>query len=79
MTVVDFTVRDGNFADVQISGDFFLYPDEALWQLAVALEGVPADLSPEKLAERLQAALANCELLGSSPAAIAEAVRRGLT
>jgi len=78
LTVVDFTVRDGKLVDVQISGDFFLYPDEALTRLAAALEGVAADLSIELLILRLQAALAADEMLGSSPAAIAEAVRRGL-
>ena len=27
---VDFDVRDGGLRDVVVSGDFFLYPDEAL-------------------------------------------------
>jgi lipoate---protein ligase len=38
----DFEIRDGRFAGVSISGDFFCYPPHAIQLLQAGLEGVPA-------------------------------------
>ena len=76
LVVADFDVRDGRLRDVRISGDFFLYPDDALKLIVGALNGasVGADF-----AERITAALPpDVEMLGFSPEAVAEAIRRGL-
>ncbi|UCG12496.1 MAG: lipoate--protein ligase family protein [Deltaproteobacteria bacterium] len=35
----DFEIRDGKFANVSISGDFFCYPEDAITQLESGLEG----------------------------------------
>ena len=79
LVMVDFAVRDGAFADVEVTGDFFLYPEEALGQITAALEGAPADETEEGLAARVAGALsADVTLLGFSPEAVARAVRRGL-
>jgi lipoate-protein ligase A len=76
LVVVDFDVRDERLAGVRVSGDFFLYPDEALHRITAALEGAPADASETLLAERVRAALPEgAELLGTSPEAIGKAVR----
>lgn len=79
LVVADFTVIAGRLHDVAVSGDFFLYPEEALGQLTAALEGAPAELSEVDLAARVRAALSpGVALVGFSPEAIARAVRRGL-
>ena len=79
LVVVDFGVRDGRLTGVVVSGDFFLYPEEALAQIVAALEGAPADASEEALAGRVQGAVGpEVTMLGFSPEAIGRAVRRGL-
>lgn len=76
---VDLAVANGALTDVVVSGDFFLYPDEALEQITGALQGLPADASEAEIADRVQRAIpAGTEWLGASPAALAVAVRRAL-
>lgn len=79
LVVVDFAVEDGALADVQVSGDFFLYPEDALGDLTGALEGTSVELSEREIAEKVRFGLRReAELLGSSPEGIATAVRRAL-
>lgn len=79
LVVVDFETRDGKLTGVELSGDFFLYPEEALADLTGALEGLPVELSESEIAERVRMAMPrDTELLGSSPEGIATAVRRAL-
>lgn len=79
LIAVDFAVADDALRDVMISGDFFLYPEEALADLTRALEGLSTELSEAEIAERVRIALPrDAELLGSSPEAIGAAVRRAL-
>jgi lipoate-protein ligase A len=76
---VDFDVRDGALRDVVVSGDFFLYPEEALSDITGSLDGLPATIAETDLASRIAAAIPpGTEWLGSSPAALATAVRRAL-
>jgi lipoate-protein ligase A len=75
--VADFEVHGGRLANVRISGDFFLYPEESLAAIVAALDGAPAGSAD--LAARIAAALPpETEMLGFTPDAVAEAVRRGL-
>jgi lipoate-protein ligase A len=77
---VEFDVRDGGLRDVVVSGDFFLYPDEALSDITGSLDGVSPDLSETDLATHIAAAIPpGTEWLGSSPEALAVAVRRALS
>jgi hypothetical protein len=79
LVVADFAVRDGAVRDLVVSGDFFLYPEEALTTIRSAVEGAPAASTAEELAGRVRAALGpEVTLLGFSPEAIGRAVRRGL-
>jgi lipoate-protein ligase A len=79
LVVVDFDVQDGRLTNVMISGDFFLYPEDALPALSGALEGVDRMLGGDALAERIRLGFPpGAELLGTSPEAIATAVERGL-
>ncbi|MCS7255326.1 MAG: biotin--protein ligase [Thermomicrobium sp.] len=78
---VDFDLRDDQLANVQVTGDFFLEPPEALDAIARALEGAPISADEAELAGRIAralAALGRVELLGFSPEAVARAVRRAL-
>ena len=77
---VDVEVTDGALRDVVVSGDFFLYPEEALEGITGALQGIPVDLTEDEIAQRVSAAIPDgTEWLGSSPEALAIAVRRALT
>ncbi len=76
---VDFAVQDDTLVDVVVSGDFFLYPEETLDDIRGALEGLDAGMAEDRIADRIRGALdADAELLGTSPEAIAVAVRRAL-
>lgn len=79
LVVADFAVEDDRLRRVRISGDFFLYPEEALETITSALEGAPASGDEAMLAARIAAALApDVTMLGFSPEAVAKAVLRGL-
>lgn len=79
LVVVDLDVSDGTLRDVQVSGDFFLEPPEALADIRTALEGLPVSASVEDISTALRAGLrAEAELIGFSPEAVAIAVRRAL-
>src|SRR5689334_14356373 len=45
LVVVDFSVAGDALRGVEVSGDFFLYPDEALGAITGALEGAPSGAS----------------------------------
>lgn len=78
LIVVDLEVVDQKLTAVQVSGDFFLEPDEALFSLNQSLEGLAADSSEQAISERVAEALAGAELLGITPEGVAIAVRRAI-
>lgn len=79
LVIADLDVRDGKLADVQIAGDFFLEPAEALSDIRTALEGLSAASSAEAMTEAMKAKLrADAALIGFSLEAVAIAVRRAL-
>lgn len=79
LIAIEFDASDGTLRNVVVTGDFFLYPDEALDRLSGALEGAPASLSGPDYAERIGVGLSGeVELLGSSAEALATAVIRAL-
>jgi lipoate-protein ligase A len=79
LVVADFEVVAGRLADVRITGDFFLFPDDAIHTIAAALNGAPVEALPLLWAERIRDAVAaDVEMLGFGPDDVAEAVRRGL-
>lgn len=79
LIVVDLTVIDGCLAQVQVSGDFFLEPDDALHAIDAALEGQSAQADEHLLAAAVRAQLApGVMMYGISPEAIAVAVRRAI-
>jgi lipoate---protein ligase len=79
LIAVDFDVVEGALRNVVVTGDFFLYPEEALGPLASSIEGMPASMTEVDYAARVRTALSEgVELLGSSPEALATAVVRAL-
>ena len=79
LVIVDFTVEDHRLREVMVSGDFFLYPEEALATIDAALEGLDSSLSQDEYAERVRLQLGpDVSLIGTSPEGIAIAVRRAL-
>jgi lipoate-protein ligase A len=79
LVVADLAVVEGALADVSISGDFFLEPDEALLDINRALTGLPESTSAAELAAAVKAALpADAALFGFSAEAVAITVRRAL-
>jgi lipoate---protein ligase len=79
LIAVELDVVDGELRNVVVTGDFFLYPEEALPVLAGALENNPATLDAAGYAARVRSALdSGAELVGSSPEALAAAVVRAL-
>jgi len=80
LTVVDLDVVDGRISSASVTGDFFLEPDSVLDVINDALIGIPADSSAEHIAAQIRAALPkDAALVGTSPDAIAIAVRRALS
>lgn len=79
LVVADVDVAEGHITNVQISGDFFLEPEEALAPICAALQGQSIEASVQELANAIKAVLPeNAHLFGFSPEAIAIAVRRAL-
>ncbi len=83
LVAVDLEVVSGRLAGVRVRGDFFVHPEGAagptLAAVAEALNDTPADQGAAALAARVRAAVPfGVELLGTSPDAIAAAVRRAL-
>jgi lipoate-protein ligase A len=79
LVVVDLDVADGKLANVRVSGDFFLEPDEALPAIDAALTGLPVTSEAAQLTAAVTAALPEgAVLLGFSAEAIATTVRRAL-
>lgn len=79
LVIVDFQVTDDHIHDMQINGDFFLEPPEALAALNESLNGVNSDLTEQEIMNMVAAAVPEgAELIGFDPAGIAIAVRRAL-
>ena len=79
LVMVDFDVHDGRLANVMVSGDFFLYPEETLESINAALEDTSAGADSEAMLERLNGAIPDdASLVGFSPEAVVTAVQRGL-
>lgn len=80
LVVVDLNVVDGRLTGVEVSGDFFLEPPDALDDIVTALEGTPADANEAALADLIRQGLREeAELIGFDPESVAVAVRRAVT
>lgn len=79
LVVVDLKVEDARLADVQVAGDFFLEPEDALIDIRAALNGLSVHASAEEIAQAVRSGLrADAAMIGFTPEAVAIAVRRAL-
>ena len=79
LVAVEFAVVDSLLHEVVVTGDFFLYPEEALPVLSFAIEGASATADRATLTDRIASAIPDdVELVGATPEALAIAVERGL-
>jgi len=79
LVVADVEVDGGEIIEVELSGDFFLEPPEALAAMRDALVGAPVNASTMLLTERVSHAVPEgAVMLGFSAGDVAEAVRRAL-
>ncbi len=88
LVAVDLNLNNDRLNDVQVSGDFFLDPDEALSIIDTSLNGVPVGASASELRARIDDALQRARrdgtlgvpvtMAGFDSHAIAMAVRRAL-
>jgi len=59
-------VAENKISDILVTGDFFMYPEEALWKLEEALRGIEVDYGKiRKVIERVFREL-NVALVGAS-------------
>jgi lipoate-protein ligase A len=79
LVAVDVRVDRGRLADVAVSGDFFLDPDDALGRIDAALTGRPDDASVADLTAAVDDALHPTDtLVGFTAESVAIAVRRAV-
>lgn len=79
LIVVDLEATNEKLSNVQVAGDFFLEPDEALDRIAQAITGLPADSTAAQIEQSIQETLLPTDVLfGITPIGVAIAVRRAL-
>ncbi|UYM07043.1 lipoyl protein ligase domain-containing protein [Solicola gregarius] len=79
LVVADLQIDAGRLTDVQISGDFFLEPDDALERIDKSLVGLSTSTTADGLtAVVAEAAGPEAVMLGFEPKSVATAVRRAL-
>lgn len=78
LVVVDLAISNAKLANVSISGDFFLEPDEALTKMNQALEGMDTTASELDITVAVAQALEGAEALGLTSEGVAIAVQRAI-
>jgi lipoate---protein ligase len=77
LVVVDLDIENGVVRNVRLTGDFFLYPEDALPSIIDAIDGAPAGRPAHEYALYVAESIpSGTELFGFSPAAIGIAVTR---
>jgi len=71
-------VESGGLREIQIAGDFFMYPEDSLWELERALVGT--EVSRDKILSRVKAFYERTGVLtpGVVPEDFAEAIVRAV-
>ncbi|TQF66419.1 lipoate--protein ligase family protein [Rhodococcus spelaei] len=79
LVVVDVEVEDGRLAQVSLSGDFFLEPDEALDDIVEAVTDMPVTADAAQFGQAITRALgAEASMIGFTPESVGIAIRRAL-
>ncbi|MBI2675082.1 MAG: biotin--protein ligase [Candidatus Aenigmarchaeota archaeon] len=71
---------DEKIMDLQILGDFFLYPEESLKLIEKAIEGMDANSDENSISKIIEEAAQKnrIEMIGVNPQAIAKAIRMAI-
>ena len=66
---------------VLITGDFFVHPENAVYRIETALEGMPSNSKAGAIAERIAEVVKaeGAELIGVTPEAIADTILKAMT
>lgn len=79
LVIVDFKVESGLIAHMQVNGDFFLEPAEALQAINASLDGAATNLGKHEYSALIRKGLpAGTEMIGFDPEGIAVAISRAL-
>lgn len=78
LVVVDLDVVESRLANIRLSGDFFLEPDEALGRMTDALEQLPADAPISTYEDAVEKAVDDAVMVGFDPRSVVLAVLRAL-
>lgn len=72
------TIENGIIKDISISGDFFLFPEEALFKILEQLKGTPA--KREKIQRNIEKTYEkeNIQSPGTTPADFVESIMKAL-
>ncbi len=78
LVVIDLQLAQEHLRNVQLSGDFFMEPPEALEAINAALEGLPRDVTDAQIEAAVRAATPDVQMYGITAEGIAVVVRRAL-
>ncbi|MEM7661113.1 MAG: lipoate--protein ligase family protein [Pseudomonadota bacterium] len=79
LVTASLNVSDGKLANVQIAGDFFLEPGEALVDICKSVEGLPEKATVEDITTAIkQGVPPDTRFIGFTPESVAIAIRRAL-
>ncbi|MBU4491127.1 MAG: lipoate--protein ligase family protein [Euryarchaeota archaeon] len=72
------TIENGIIKDISISGDFFLFPEEALFKILEQLKGTPA--KREKIQRNIEKTYEkeNIQSPGTTPSGFTESIMKAL-
>lgn len=70
-------VEGGVLVNVKLTGDFFLYPEDSIFDLESTLKGLSANVDFASIIEAKLAQI-GAQLLGASPRDLGEVIRRAL-
>ncbi|MFZ2411630.1 MAG: lipoate protein ligase C-terminal domain-containing protein [Candidatus Methanoperedens sp.] len=72
------TIENGMIKDITISGDFFMFPEEALFKIIKQLKGAPANR--EKLQKNIEETYKkeNIQSPGTTPSDFTESIMKAL-
>lgn len=63
---------------VELHGDFFIYPENAITRIEDALRGVKPNAAEDEIADTVRQAAGNAELVGFAPEDVAQVVREAI-
>jgi lipoate-protein ligase A len=78
LVAVEAWTSHGAVTRVKITGDFFLHPEESISRAEDSLVGLQVPLQEAEVAQRLEAALGDAQLIGASPADFARIFLRAV-